>query len=154
MLPPRWPQKCIRRIDTPPAQLQGRGLGVYFRFRGMAFYAMTLYYPPKPSDRRSMPNYLSCCEKLTRWASNAVGKAPHSAIPFIMTDVNDGMGLSKQTGQWENVGEQAIGLGVTHERHVWGAGHRLRELMEEHGMFSTTSYQKVAATFYDAHGNT
>eukprot|EP00959_Pyramimonas_sp_CCMP1952_P078516 1640953-Pyramimonas_sp.AAC.1 len=55
---------------------------------------------------------------------------------------------------WENVGEQAIGLGVTHERHVWGAGHRLRELMEEHGMFSTTSYQRVAATFYDAHGNT
>eukprot|EP00959_Pyramimonas_sp_CCMP1952_P261540 5468459-Pyramimonas_sp.AAC.1 len=27
LLPPRWPQKCIRRIDTPPMQLQGRGVG-------------------------------------------------------------------------------------------------------------------------------
>eukprot|EP00959_Pyramimonas_sp_CCMP1952_P265066 5542656-Pyramimonas_sp.AAC.1 len=115
MLPPRWPQKCMGRIDTPPTQLQGRGVGVYFRFRGISFYAVTLYYPPKPSDRNAMPTYVSCCVKLTRWASTSISKAPHSAIPFIMTDVNDGVGITKQDGQWQNTGEQAIGIGVTQE---------------------------------------
>eukprot|EP00959_Pyramimonas_sp_CCMP1952_P305954 6402522-Pyramimonas_sp.AAC.1 len=78
---------------------------------------MTLRYPPKPSDRKARPTYLSCCEKQTRWASTSIGKAPHSAIPFRMTDVNDGTGISKQDGQWQNTGEQAVGIGATQERH-------------------------------------
>eukprot|EP00959_Pyramimonas_sp_CCMP1952_P433419 9076329-Pyramimonas_sp.AAC.1 len=70
-----------------------------------------------------------------------------------MTDVNDGIGPPKQEGQWMNVGELAIGKGVARERHLWGAGHRLRELMEEHGQLPSTARDRVAYTFFDAHGN-
>eukprot|EP00959_Pyramimonas_sp_CCMP1952_P354079 7418295-Pyramimonas_sp.AAC.1 len=70
-----------------------------------------------------------------------------------MTGVNDGMGLSKQEGQWMNGGELAIGKGVAQDRHRWGVGHRLRALMEEHGLFPSTARDRVTYAFFDPHGN-
>eukprot|EP00959_Pyramimonas_sp_CCMP1952_P161257 3372048-Pyramimonas_sp.AAC.1 len=36
---------------------------------------------------------------------------------------------------------------------MWGAGHRVREILEEHGLFSTTTQRGVSPTFFGARGN-
>eukprot|EP00959_Pyramimonas_sp_CCMP1952_P406798 8526374-Pyramimonas_sp.AAC.1 len=68
-----------------------------------------------------------------------------------MADINDGvMGISRQRDSWVPVASPAVGLTKTQGRMEVGAGHKFRELVEKHGMYSVSSSLPFAPTFFGA----
>eukprot|EP00959_Pyramimonas_sp_CCMP1952_P080934 1690433-Pyramimonas_sp.AAC.1 len=69
-----------------------------------------------------------------------------------MGDVNDGLGISKLNGEWQEVPSSALGPVRTRECHRHGAGESFREVLEEYGLFVPTTVRSWSPTFFGSAG--
>eukprot|EP00959_Pyramimonas_sp_CCMP1952_P456917 9473962-Pyramimonas_sp.AAC.1 len=69
---------------------------------------------------------------LTEWSDNIFAALPHRSTLVLYTDLNDGQGISRSSGKWNDIEADAVGAGRSREHRLDGAGLRLRRLHGQH----------------------
>ena len=77
-----------RRIATPPAELNGRGLDLRVKTPKGDFLAMVQYYPPKVTQPKDFTKYRATVKQLTTWASGILKVVPSRRTPTLYANVN------------------------------------------------------------------
>ena len=118
----------IRRIFSPPPELQGR-VGAARVVLGRYDYTMlVLYYPPRPRGAPTA-SCIASVDAFTRWARDALDQARGRSTPIIQVDLNGLLGAQNLEGEWI-IGESSA-VGTADPDHETYAGESLRQLLED-----------------------
>eukprot|EP00959_Pyramimonas_sp_CCMP1952_P455727 9472008-Pyramimonas_sp.AAC.1 len=141
-------EKDIVQTWAAPVQCAGRGVAVRVKRGAQDLVLGSLYFPPQPSKKGQAGSYYATVQALIRWWNDVLNSLPSRTLPIFYSDLNDGMGLSKIAGQWEEVVSSAIGKTRGREQRRRGAGEEVRKLLDQHGMCAPATFRAREYTYF------
>ncbi|CAK0795990.1 unnamed protein product [Prorocentrum cordatum] len=78
-------------------------------------------------------HYRETCMRMTQWLDQVLLTTPHSSLPLILTDLNDGIGIGSLAKDGY-VGEAVISESSATKEFTKGAGATIRDVLRRHHM--------------------
>ena len=120
----RKPRHVVRTFGAPP-KLQGRAGAMGLRNWQEDLTAIVMYWLPKPQDASSRATYAETPYRLGGWLRKTLQDTPKRSTPYIMTDLNDRMGVTRNDDE-----NQAVTGDLLPEREGLAAS-LFRDILQE-----------------------
>ena len=135
-----WEPRHVVRTSDAPLKLQGRAEAGRLRNWQEDINAIVMYCPPTPQDPGSRAAYAETLYCLAGWLRKTFQDIPKRSTPYIMTDLNNRVGVPKKCGG-------KLGRGTRPPtRKRWLASLLFRDLMQEEEMAVINTFQVGEAT--------
>lgn len=140
----------VKEVYLPPATLAGRVGGLRVR-RGRADDTfLVAYFPPKVHTTAKQAEYKATVQKIVDWIAFRLARTLASSIAGIAIDLNDGVGMEKQEGEWEASVESCVGP-VEPDQEGFAAT-RPKQVAELYGLCFVNTFFPAGPTYYGANG--
>ena len=121
----RFGPRSVRKVFSPPLELQGRAGGLRLRAPGVDLSPAVLYFPPEPRAQVQRAGSVALC----RWLDAFISQVPRRSTPVLLMDANAKFGTAANRRQ-----EAAPVAGAWgREREGWQSAE-LGRVLAKHGM--------------------